>query len=126
LTRLALDEPIEGERASEAIAPLLVMQWRHLDLSRQQLPQQQACMRGVATEERPDVPQARLECFLESGQIGGLPACQAGPFELSDQAGLLGLLGVEAPDHLVLGGLPIGENVQKSDNAAFDVAEVSF
>src|SRR5215510_14578890 len=39
LTRFALDEPIEGERASEAIAPLLIVQWRHLNLSRQYLPQ---------------------------------------------------------------------------------------
>ena len=44
LTRLPLDEPIEGERALEAVAALLVVQWRHLNLTRQQLPQQQACM----------------------------------------------------------------------------------
>jgi hypothetical protein len=108
------------------VAALLVVQWRHLNLTRQQLPQQQACMGGVSAEERLDVPQARLECLLEPSQIGGLPACQAGPFELSDQAGLSGFLGVEAIDYLVLGGFPIGEDVQKSDDAAFDVAEVSF
>ena len=83
-------------------------------------------MGSVPTEERPNVPQARLECLLEPRQIGGLPACQADPFELSDQAGLLGLFGVEATDHLVLGGCPIGEDVQKPDDAAFDVVEVSF
>ena len=83
-------------------------------------------MGGVPAEDQPDVTQARLECLLEPRQIGGLPACQAGPFELSDQAGFLGLLGAEATDHLVLGGCPIGEDVQKPDDAPFDVAEVSF
>ncbi|HKD40362.1 MAG TPA: hypothetical protein VKB87_08765 [Myxococcaceae bacterium] len=32
LTRFALDEPIEGKRASEVVAALLVMQRRHLAL----------------------------------------------------------------------------------------------
>ena len=68
LTRLALDEPIEGERSSEAMASLLVMQWRHLDLSHQYLPQQQSCMGGVAAEERPDVPQARRSASLSRGR----------------------------------------------------------
>jgi len=63
LTRLPLDEPIEGERALEAVAALLVVQWRHLNLTRQQLPQQQACMGCVSAEERLDVPQARLEFY---------------------------------------------------------------
>jgi len=35
LTRLPLDEPIEGERALEAVAALLVVQWRHFNLTRE-------------------------------------------------------------------------------------------
>jgi len=39
LARFALDDPIESERASEAIAALLIVQWHHVDLTRQQLSQ---------------------------------------------------------------------------------------
>jgi len=39
LSRLALDQSIERERASEVIAALLVVQWRHFNLAGQQLPQ---------------------------------------------------------------------------------------
>jgi CheY-like chemotaxis protein len=35
-----------------------------------QLSQHQACMGSVSAEERPKVPQARLECLLEPRQIG--------------------------------------------------------
>jgi hypothetical protein len=126
LSRLALDQLIEGERTSEAIAALLVVQWRHFNLAGQQLPQQLACMGSVPAKERLDVPKARLEHLLQPRQIGGSPVSEAGPFELSDQPGLPGLLGVQATDHLVLGGLPIGEDVQKPADAAFDLVEVSF
>src|SRR5215510_1034567 len=39
LTRFALDEPIEGERASEVVATPLIVDWRRLNLTCQQLPQ---------------------------------------------------------------------------------------
>jgi len=83
-------------------------------------------MGSVPAKERLDVPKARLEHLLQPRQIGGPPVSEAGPLELSDQAGLPRLLGVEATDHLVLGSLPIGQDIQKPDDAAFDLVEVSL
>jgi len=65
MSRLALDQSIERERASEVIAALLIVQGRHFNLACQQLPQQLAGMGRVPAKERLDVPKARLEHLLE-------------------------------------------------------------
>jgi len=78
LARLALDDPIESERAPEAIAALLIVQWHQVDLTRQH--------GGCVDRGAHGFPQARLEYLLESRQVGRLPAIETGPLELSNQA----------------------------------------